>query len=296
MRVAVVDAKRRVLPVAIGERAPTAARKRLRKVKRATCFRIETESARNGEIRVLPRHDIVGTSRRQRLEDRIRNRHRHGHPGAHRRRFGGAHDASRRQDDLERPKRTVIDRQQQRGREKLESNFRRRASRRRTRIVRPRHLRAHAAQINGHLVALHFDADFDRHMLAQVDAVVVHERFGFVNPIGNFFHRGARQLLALIEYQPHGLFERLGAVALEQLHQAALARADRGDLRAKIAHGEFRQPAVTANDRRQLAVLLAGFEYLHKRHLQPFGKNIPRHRAKHTTHVLPVTHRRRKRY
>ena len=63
---------------------------------------------------------------------------------------------------------------------------------------------------------LHFDTDFDRNMLTEVDAVVVHERFGFVNAVGNFFHRGARQLLALIEYQPHGLFERLDAVALEQ--------------------------------------------------------------------------------
>ncbi len=216
MGVAVVDAKRRILSVAIVQSAPAAAGKRLWKMKCSPGLRIETESARHSEVGMMTGEHLVGARRCQRFDNRIRNRHRHGHPGAHRRRFGGTHDAARRQDDLERPERAVIDRQQQRRRQKFKRDFRRRASCRRARIVRPRHLPAHAAQIDDHLVAAPFAADFDRHMLAQVDTVVVHKRFGFVNAVGNFFPRGPRQLLALIENQPHRLFESLGAVALKQ--------------------------------------------------------------------------------
>ena len=43
-----------------------------------------------------------------------------------------------------------------------------------------------------------FDADFDRHMLAEVDAVVVHERFGLINAVGDLPHRGARDFFTLI--------------------------------------------------------------------------------------------------
>ena len=51
-------------------------------------------------------------------------------------------------------------------------------------------------------------------MLADVNAVVVHERFGLVDAVGNLAHRGARQPLALVEDQLDTFLERLGAVAL----------------------------------------------------------------------------------
>ena len=39
--------------------------------------------------------------------------------------------------------------------------------------------------------------------------------------------------------------------------------------------------------------MLASFEDLHERHLQPFGKNIPCDGAEHAADVLPMAHRRR---
>ena len=48
MRVAVVDAKRRVLSVAVVQSTPTAARERRWKMKGAAGLGIETESARRG--------------------------------------------------------------------------------------------------------------------------------------------------------------------------------------------------------------------------------------------------------
>jgi hypothetical protein len=104
-------------------------------------------------------------------------------------------------------------------------------------------------------------------MLADVDAVIVHERFGFVDAVRNLAHRGAGEALALVKDQFDAFLECLRAVTFEQVHETPLAGADRRDLRAKIAHREFRQAAVHANDRRQFRVLLAGFKNFYERHL-----------------------------
>src|SRR5262249_61305764 len=50
-------------------------------------------------------------------------------------------------------------------------------------IVEAPHLFRHVAQIDGHLVALDYDLDPDRHLSADVDAIVVHERFRLVDAV-----------------------------------------------------------------------------------------------------------------
>src|ERR1700732_3552352 len=52
-------------------------------------------------------------------------------------------------------------------------------------VVEAAHLLGDLAEIDGHLVALHGDTDPDRHRLAELDAVVVHVGFGFVDAVGN---------------------------------------------------------------------------------------------------------------
>src|SRR6185312_3021928 len=134
------------------------------------------------------------------------------------------------------------------------------------------HLRADTAQVDDHLIAPHLDANFDGHVLADVHAVVVHEGFRFVNAIGNVFYCGTGDLFALVENFLHALLERLNAVALQELDEAAIA----------------------ANDRGELVILAAPFKDLYERHLQTFGENIARDRAQDTADILPMTHRRGK--
>ena len=130
-------------------------------------------------------------------------------------------------------KEPVVDRQQQRRGDALEDDLRRRTTRGDAGIVESRHLRADAAQIDGHLVAVDFDPDLDRNMLAEIDAVVVHERLRLVNAVGNLAHRRARQSLALLVDQLDALLERLVAVALEQAAAGAARRS--GSTRAARA-------------------------------------------------------------
>ena len=71
-------------------------------MKGAAGLRIETERARRRQIRVLPGHDVFRTGGSERFEYRVGHRHRHGHPGAHRRRLGSADDATGRQNNFQR--------------------------------------------------------------------------------------------------------------------------------------------------------------------------------------------------
>src|SRR4029434_5347963 len=128
-------------------------------------------------------------------------------------------------------------------------------------------LRADATQINRHLVVLNLYTHSDRNMLADVDAVVVHKRFGFVDAVRNLAHRRAGEALALIEDQLDTFLEHLRAVALEQVPETPLPGTDRGDSRAKIPPGEFRQAAVHSNTRGQCRVLLTGFKKFYEGHL-----------------------------
>src|SRR5262245_9692251 len=186
-------------------------------MKRPAGLRIKTESARRRQVSVLPGHHIVGAGGSERFEYRVGYCHRHGHPGADRRRLGGANNPARRQNDFQWPKRAFVDRQEQRCSQKLKRHLGRRAPRCRARIIWSRDLRADSAQVDGHFVFLYYYTHSDRNIVAAVDAVVVHERFSFVAAIRNLAHGCPGETLALLTDQRDALFESLVAVTFEEL-------------------------------------------------------------------------------
>ena len=119
--------------------------------------------------------DALRACRRERLENRIDNGHWNCHPRAHGGRLGGAHHPTWGKHNFDRPQRAVVNRQQKRSSETLESDLHGGAAGGGPGVKKSGDLRRDTAQIDGHLVALHFDADFDWDVLADIDAVVVHE-------------------------------------------------------------------------------------------------------------------------
>src|SRR5206468_12057899 len=91
-------------------------------------------------------------------------------------------------------------------------------------------------------------------VLANVDAVVIHERLGLVDSVRDFAHGGARKARALLKDEPDALFERVVAVALQQPHETPFARPNRRNLGAVIAHGALRHAHVGTDDRRDLGI------------------------------------------
>src|SRR5262249_7896853 len=105
---------------------------------------------------------------------------------------------------------------------------------------------------------LHTDAYRD--VLAQHHAIVVHEGLGLIHAVWDCAHGGACQALALCEDELDTLGERLGAVALEELGDAALTRSYRRNLHPEVTHGTVWEPAVGAEDGGEFGILAAGFE------------------------------------
>src|SRR5689334_13052783 len=89
---------------------------------------------------------------RERFEDRVDHSLWNGHPPPHRGWSFRADDAPWRKNNLERPKRTVVDREQCRRRETFEGDFRCRAARRRTRVEIAGDLLTNSAQVDSHRV------------------------------------------------------------------------------------------------------------------------------------------------
>src|SRR5262249_46855980 len=119
------------------------------------------------------------------------------------------------------------------------------------------------AQVERDRLAAHLDADADRDVPAERHTIVVHERLGLVHAVRNCAHGSARHALTLLEDESDAVGERLGAVALEEAGDAALPSADRGNLGPEVAHGAVGEPAVGAEDRGELGILMAGFKNLH---------------------------------
>ena len=82
----------------------------------------------------------------------------------------------------------------------------------------------------------------------------------------------------------------------EQRAVALFAGANRGDLRAEIAHREFRHAHVRADDARELVVLHAALEDLDDRQLQALGVDVLRAAAERAADIDPMRHRRRERH
>ena len=192
--------------------------------------------------------DLVGNRRRERLEDSVDDRHRVSHPPAHRRRLDRAHHLPRREDDLERAEAAVVDRQVERGREALERDLRARTPGGLAGVVEAAHLVAHAAQVDGHPVVRDGDLHPDRHAAAGVDAVVVQERLGLVDAVGDRAHALARGRLALVHDGADAAQHGVAAVLRQELEEALLAGAHRRDLRAQVAHRALGDADVHADD------------------------------------------------
>jgi hypothetical protein len=98
-------------------------------------------------------------------------------------------------------------------------------------------LRTHAAEIDGHGIALddHFDAD--RHRLAQVHTIIVQKRFRLVSAIGNLGNARAHFALGLGPALLNGAIHRRFTIAGEKLLQAAFSHAASTDLGMQIPKG-----------------------------------------------------------
>ena len=191
----------------------------------------------------------------------------------------------------------------------LERHLAARAARRDAGIVEALHLRRHLGEIDRHAVARDRDLDADRHALADVDAVVVHEGFRLIDAVRHLAHPRARQRLALVHDRFDAAEHGVAAVLADHVEEAPLAGLHRRDLGAEVAHGALRQPHVGADDRDQLLVRLAAPVDLHDRHLQAFGIDVRRallqraadvrpvrHAAREADHLAVVEHRHRERH
>jgi hypothetical protein len=157
-----------------------------------------------------------------------------------RRRLRGTDDATWRQHDAERSKGALIDRQEQRGREAFKSHLAGRATGSGTRVKIARHLSPDATEIECDRLATDLHTNAYRNMLAEHHAIVVHKGLSLIHAVWDRAHGSPRQALALREDELDALREGPGAVALEELGDAALPRAYRCYLCPEIAHGTVR--------------------------------------------------------
>src|SRR5882672_8012243 len=111
VRVTVIKTHSRAHAVLIVLGAPTTTWMADMRPEKAPGRCIETMWVDGTEIGVRSGDRTFRTRRRQRTKNRIAHGHRHGHPDTHRRRLHRAHHSPRRKNDLERPKRAVVDRQ-----------------------------------------------------------------------------------------------------------------------------------------------------------------------------------------
>ena len=155
-------------------------------------------SRRDHQIGVMAGDDAIRNHRRQRLEHRVDDGHRIGHPPAHRRRPHRADDAAGRHDGLEAAERAVVDRIIGRRGQALVGHLRAGVAGGDAGIVEAAHLARDVGEIDRHLVALDDDAHLDRHLLADVDAVVVHVGLRLIDAVRDRARARARHRLGMI--------------------------------------------------------------------------------------------------
>ena len=156
--VAVVDADRAGDAVLGHLGAPAAAERPEAADEELGCPGVDAVERRRQEVGVMAGDHAAGNRRRQRLEDRVDDGHRIGHPPAHRRRPHRADHAARRHDDLEAAERAVVDRIVRRRGEALVGDLRAGVAGGDAGIVEAAHLLRDLGQVDGHLVALDDDA------------------------------------------------------------------------------------------------------------------------------------------
>src|SRR5262249_54187461 len=95
-------------------------------------------------------------------------------------------------------------------------------------------------EVDLHAVARDLHAHADRHPLAELDAVIVHERLRFIDAVGNLAHTRARNRLAVIHDRFDAADDGVAAVFVDHFEEVPLAGLDRRDLRAEVAHRSLR--------------------------------------------------------
>ena len=152
--VAVVDADRAGDAVLGPLRAPAAAERAEAADEELVGAIVDAVERRRQQVGVVAGDDAVRDRRRQRLEDRVHDGHRIGHPPAHRRRPHRADDAAGRHDGLEAAERAVVDRIVGRRGQALVGDLRAGVAGGDAGIVEAAHLLRHLAEVDRHLVAL----------------------------------------------------------------------------------------------------------------------------------------------
>ena len=110
MGVAVVEADRRRHPVLVVLGPPATAGGADGSDEQGVGTRVDAVHPPHHQVGVMAGRDAVGDRRRQRLEHRVHDGHREGHPAPHRRRALGADDPPGRNDRLKRAEAAVVDR------------------------------------------------------------------------------------------------------------------------------------------------------------------------------------------
>src|SRR5262249_39093898 len=154
-------------------------------------------------------------------------------PVADRRGRRRAQNFPRRYDNLQRAKAAFVDRREG-THQALEGDARRRDRAGLAGIDRARHLAAAFREVDGHLAAADEPAYLERTRSVEIDAVAVENRLGFVRSGLDARDLPACERLGVIADRAHRAQENLEAVAADELRQAPLADAARGDLRAHV--------------------------------------------------------------
>src|SRR5262249_12147630 len=232
--VAVVHGDGRVAAVAVVLGAPAAADQPAEIDVETVVLRAAAIDAADDEIGVVTGDDALGDRRGERLEDGVDDGHGIGHPHAHRGGLERAHYAPRRQHDFERAELAVVDGKIERRGQALERHLAAGAARGLAGIVEAGDLLCDIGEIDLHAVARVLHALADRPPLAELDAVVVHERLGFIDAIGNLAPARARSRLAVIHDRFDAADHGVAAVFVDHFEEAPLAGLDRRDLGAEV--------------------------------------------------------------
>ena len=253
MGVAVIEADRRRHAVLVVLGPPAASGRPDRADEQRVLARVDAVHPPHHQIGVMAGRDAFGDGGRQRLEHRVHDGHREGHPAPHRRRALGADDPPGRDDRLQRAEAPVVDRVVGRRGDALEGDLGAGIGGGDAGVVEPLDLARDVGEVDGHLLARNLDADDDRDLLADIDPVVVHEGLGLVDAVGDRAGALARGPLGLIHDAPDRAQHRIPAVAFDQGEEAALAGANGGELGAEVAERAFRHADVHRDDVDQVA-------------------------------------------
>ena len=255
------------------------------------------EIAAAARMRAADRDDTNRTEKGRRclVGNRLRKRTKHHvddpahwiEVAATRRRVFGRQQGARRHVETDRAEGSTVDRDV--GEDVLDRDVTRGQGRVARHVLRSTRLRAGAAEIKMHLLALDGDRQAHRNRLVD-DAVVVDPVLEAVGAIGQVGDVGAHLALRIGDHFIEALAEHLAAVFLDQRLDAAVADGKHVGHRRQVAGNFGRQAHVGADERNDGAVQLAFFVQLDRRDDDAFLVDIGRLWAPAAGHVAAHVH------